>query len=278
MNRRRVANVLFTALVWVATAIVLIPLFSILYMVTANGITAINWDFFTQLPVPVGEPGGGMGNAIVGTLILVGIAAAVGVPVGILAGVYLAEYGKGPFAQVVRFVTDVLSGAPSIIVGIFIYALIVVPMGSFSALAGGVALGVLMIPTITRTTEEMLNLVPTSIREASWALGIPQWKTVLRVVLPTALGGIMTGVMLSIARAAGETAPLLFTALNNRFWHSSLTQPIASLPVQIFTYAISPFDDWHRQAWAASFVLICIVLTTSILTRLVTRGRSLGSR
>ena len=214
-----------------------------------------------------------MANAIVGTLILVGLGSVIGIPVGVLAGVYVSEYSGGIFANVVKFVTDVLSGVPSIIIGIFAYGVIVLPMGQFSAYAGGFALGILMIPTITRTTEEMLRLVPKNLREASLALGVSRWKTTVRVVLKTASAGIITGILLAIARAAGETAPLLFTAFGNRFWSDSLDQPIASLPVQIFSYAISPYEDWHRQAWAGAFVLIALVFVVNLLVRLATRSK-----
>ena len=247
-----------------------------IYFLLYNGdrdFSALNVDFFTQLPAPVGEEGGGMANAIVGTLILMGIGSGIGIPIGVLAGIYVSEYSNSLFSNVVKFVTDVLSGIPSIIVGIFAYGLIVIPMGRFSALAGGFALGILMIPTVTKYTEEMLKLVPHNLREASLALGVSRWKTTLRVVLKTASAGIMTGILLAIARAAGETAPLLFTAFGNRFWSDALDQPIASLPVQIFQYAISPYEDWHRQAWAGALVLIFLVFVVNLLVRLVTRNK-----
>jgi phosphate transport system permease protein len=242
-------------------------------LAAAQGIGAINLDFFLQMPKPVGEAGGGMANALVGTLILIGLGAVIGLPVGIMAGIYLAEYGNNKFAASVRFFTDVLSGIPSIVVGVVAYILVVIPMKSFSALAGGVALGILMIPTITRTTEEMIRLVPQSFREAGLALGIPRWKTTMRIVLPTAMKGITTGVILGIARAAGETAPLLFTALGNRFWSTSIKEPIASLTVFIYDYAKSPFEDWIQQAWAAALVLIVLIFVLNLVFRYVTRSR-----
>ncbi len=256
--------------------IAIIPLLLIFYHTISLGIAAINWDFFTQLPKPVGESGGGLANAIVGTLILVGLGCLLGLPVGIMTGIYLAEFGKNTFGNIVRFLVDVLNGLPSIVIGVVAYSLVVIPMKHFSAYAGGVALGLLMIPTITRTTEEILKTVPRSYREAALALGITQWKTTLFVVLRTALGGIVTGVMLSIARAAGETAPLLFTALNNRFWHTSLDQPIASLTVFIYNYGVSPFEDWIAQAWAGALVLIALILLLSLAMRFATRDKYSG--
>ena len=249
------------------------PLFLIFFYTLAQGIGAINIDFFLQMPKPVGESGGGMANALVGTIILIGLGSLFGLPIGIMSGIYHAEYGNKPFGKAVRFFSDVLSGIPSIVVGVVAYILVVIPMKSFSALAGGVALGILMIPTITRTTEEMIRLVPDSFREAGLALGIPRWKTIVRIVLPTALKGITTGVLLGIARAAGETAPLLFTALGNRFWSTAIKEPIASLTVFIYDYAKSPFEDWIQQAWAAALVLIVLIFLVNILFRSVTRGR-----
>ncbi len=246
-------------------AIVLLPLFSILYDLLSQGFSALNGDFFTKLPKPVGEPGGGMANAIVGTLILLGIALCVGVPVGLANGLYLSEYANSRFANVIRFITDVMNGIPSIVYGIFAYTMFVVPTKSFSALSGGAALGVMMIPIITRTTEQFIRMVPASLREAGMALGIPRWRVSIDIVLQTASGGILTGIMVALARVAGETAPLLFTAFGNRFWHGSLMEPIAALPIQIFAYAISPFDDWHRQAWAGALVLIALVFIANLL-------------
>jgi phosphate transport system permease protein len=246
-------------------------LVAVLGYVVINGARALNLDFFTHLPSPVGEPGGGMANAIIGTLIVVGIGALLSIPSGVLAGIYLAEYGDNRFADLVRFLADVLTGIPSIVVGILAYALIVVPMQKFSALAGGVALAVIMLPTVVRATEEMLRLVPGSLREASLALGAPRWKTILRIVLPTASGGLATGAMLAIARASGETAPLLFTAFGNSFWNTSLEDPMAAIPLQVFQYAISPYDSWHAQAWAGALVLVVLVLVLSATARVVAR-------
>lgn len=256
-----------------SVGVALVPLLLIFYHTISLGVSALNVDFFTQLPKPVGESGGGLANAIVGTLILVGLGSIIGLPVGILAGIYLSEFGNNKFAAAVRFMTDVLNGVPSIVTGVVAYTIVVLPMKHFSAYAGGFALGILMIPIVTRTTEEMLKTVPNSYREAALALGIPQWKTTLRIVMPAALGGIVTGVMLAIARAAGETAPLLFTALNNRFWHTSLDQPIASLTVFIYNYGVSPFEDWIAQAWAGALILILLVLLLSIAVRFATRQR-----
>ena len=246
--------------------LVLLPLFSILCDLATQGFSALNLDFFTKLPKPVGEPGGGMANAIIGTLILLGIALCVGVPIGLGTGIYLNEYANGRIAYAIRFITDVMNGIPSIVYGIFAYTVFVVPMKSFSALSGGAALGIMMIPIVTRTTEDFVRMVPNSLREAGLALGAPRWRVITDIVLPTAGGGIITGIMVALARVAGETAPLLFTAFGNRFWHSNLTEPIAALPIQIFAYAISPFDDWHRQAWAGALVLISIIFVVNILS------------
>jgi phosphate transport system permease protein len=256
---------------WAAFAVV-VPLFLIFGFLVYRGSTALNVEFFTHLPKPVGEPGGGMANAIVGTLILIGVASCFGLPLGILGGVYLAESRDRRLPWTVRFLADVLNGVPSIVIGIFAYTLLVLPFRRFSALAGGVALGVIMVPIVLRTTEELVRLVPTSFREAALALGIPEWKMLVRVVLPTARAGIVTSVMVAIARIAGETAPLLFTAFGNRFWQQGLDQPIAALPLQIFAYAIAPFEDWHRQAWAGALVLISMVFLVSLTARLATRG------
>jgi phosphate transport system permease protein len=255
-----------------ATLVALVPLFLILGYLLSKGASSVNLAFFTHTPTPVGEPGGGMANAIVGTFELVGLACLLGVPVGIGAGLYLAEKGGRPLARLVRFAADVMMGVPSIVVGIFVYAVVVHPMGGFSALAGAAALAVIMIPLVTRTTEEMVALVPHELREAALALGVPQWRTTLSVVVRTALGGIATGVILAISRVAGETAPLLFTAFGNQYMSMSLTNPIASLTVQVYTYAISPFPDWQRQAWAGALVLTGIVLALELGVRWVTRG------
>jgi phosphate transport system permease protein len=257
----------------ISALLVITPLVLIFAFLIIQGASAINIPFFTELPKPVGEVGGGMANAIVGTLILLGLAALLGLPIGILGGVYLAESTDRRLPWLVRFLADLLNGVPSIVIGIFAYTIVVKPMRHFSALAGGVALAVIMLPIVLRTAEEMIRLVPSSLREAALALGIPEWKVILRVVLPTARAGIITGVMVAVARVAGETAPLLFTAFGNRFWHQSLNQPIAALPLQIFAYAIAPYDDWHRQAWAGALVLIALVFLVSLAARLATRGR-----
>jgi len=276
--RRRLVDRLARGACVAFTLLAVVPLASVLLYIGAKGLGGLSWSFFTALPRPVGEAGGGMANALVGSLILIGLACAVGIPVGVLAGVYLAELGRDrPFARLVRFSADVMSGVPSIAVGIFVYTLIVLSMRRFSALAGGVALGILMLPTIMRTTEELLRLVPDSLREAGLALGLPKWRVILRVVLRTGAGGIATGVMLAVARAAGETAPLLFTSLSSRFLSTSLGQPIGSLPVQIYTYAVSPYEEWHRQAWAAALVLVAMILILNILARVITYSRG-GAR
>lgn len=262
-----------TALTVVATVLTLAPLFVILVFLTIKGASSLNLAFFTHLPAPVGQTGGGMANAIVGTLELVGIACLMGVPVGVGAGLYLVGR-RGPIADAVRFSADVMMGVPSIVVGLFAYAIIVRPMHSFSTLSGAFALAVIMIPLVTRTTEEMVLLVPGELREAALALGIPQWRTTLSVIVRTAIAGIATGVILAIARVAGETAPLLFTSFGNQFWSTSLTRPIASLTVQVYTYAISPFPDWQRQAWAGALVLTIIVLSLELGVRWVTGGRT----
>jgi phosphate transport system permease protein len=275
---RRVVNRLMAGLTALAAGAVILPLVAVLGFLLWQGISAVNVDFFTRLPKPVGEPGGGMANAIAGTLMLVALAACVGLPVGILGGVYLAESRDRRFPWLVRFLADVLNGVPSIVVGIFAYSLVVLPMRRFSAIAGAFALAVIMLPIVVRTSEELVRLVPSSLREAALALGIPEWKVILRVVLPTARAGIVTGVMVAIARVAGETAPLLFTAFGNRFWHQGLDQPIAALPLQIFAYAIAPYDDWHRQAWAGALVLLALVFVVSLAARLATRGGLGGVR
>jgi phosphate transport system permease protein len=256
-----------------ALLLAIVPLGLILYYVTAHGIGGLDLDFFTKLPAPVGERGGGMGNAILGTLKLIALSALFGIPPGVLTGIYLSEFGDRTFGRLVRFSVDVMSGIPSITVGLFVYALIVMRVKHFSAFAGAVALAILMLPTVTRTTEELLKLVPEALREAALGLGVPRYRATIGVVFRTALPGIATGIMLGIARVAGETAPLLFTAFNNRFWSSGINEPTASLPVQIYTYAVSPYDDWHRQAWAAAFVLVVIVLFLNLVARLVVRQK-----
>ena len=271
LRRRKIFSRIFEALCALAVLIALVPLAMILFYVIKEGFGALNVDFFTHMPKPVGESGGGMANAIVGTLILIGIAALFAVPVGCLCGIHLSEYPGTKFSSVVRFAADVLNGVPSIVVGIFAYGLVVLPVKRFSAIAGGVALGLLMIPIVVRTTEELLRLVPGGLREGALALGATRSRAVFGVIVPAALPGILTGILVALARVAGETAPLLFTAFNNRFWSTSLTQPIASLTVQVFTYAISPYDDWHRQAWAGAFLLVMMILTLSIVARLAVR-------
>ncbi|MCX7929639.1 MAG: phosphate ABC transporter permease PstA [Chlorobi bacterium] len=267
--RRRVMNAVGLGAVTLAMIAVVVPLCAVLWYTIGEGIAGINWEFFTHLPTPVGEPGGGMANAIVGSGIVVGLASLVTVPLGILAGIYITEYASARLAGAIRFFTEVMLGLPSIILGIFAYAVVVKPMGRFSAYAGACALSIVMLPIVIKTTEEILRLVPQHLREAGLALGIPQWIVIRSIVLRAASRGILTGVLLAIARAAGETAPLLFTALNNRFWHSGLDQPIATLPVQIFTYAVAPYEDWHRQAWAGALVLITLVMVLSIVLRLI---------
>ena len=260
-------------LTYVAAFLATLPLLLILLHLLRKGASSLSLAFFTHMPRPVGEPGGGMANAIVGTLVLIGIAGAIGLPIGIGAGLHLAEKRTTPLAHTVRFLADVLNGLPSIVIGIFAWEFLVRPIGHFSALAGGIALGSMMIPLVTRTTEEMLRVVPTSLREAALALGYQRWRTSISVVLRTALAGIATGALVAIARIAGETAPLLFTAFGNQFWSTALREPIAALPLQIFTYAISPYDEWHQQAWAGALVLIAIVLIISIAARFATRSR-----
>lgn len=271
--KRKITSAVMMSLSLVATLIAVIPLVFIFYYTISKGITYLNIDFFVAMPKPVGESGGGMANAIVGTLMLIGIGGAIGIPVGVMSGTYLSEFGNNKFGATVRFLTDVLSGVPSIVVGVVAYTLVVVPMKHFSAFAGGIALGILMIPTITRTTEEMIKLVPHSIREAGLALGIPKWKTTILIVLKTAWKGIATGILLGLSRAAGETAPLLFTALGNRFWSTNVMQPMASLPVYIYDYAKSPFEDWNNQAWTAALVLIIMISMLSLLFRIITRSK-----
>jgi phosphate transport system permease protein len=278
MNRlhliwRKSLNVVALTLTGVAALAVVSILFLILGYLIYNGGKSLNWDFFTKLPKPVGETGGGMANAIVGSLKLLFLAALMGIPVGLMAGVYLAEFGGKTFSFVIRYTTDLLNGVPSIVIGIFAYSLAVMPVRHFSALAGGVALGIMVIPITVRSTEQFLRSVPGALREGAMALGASKWKTIATVILPAAKGGIITGVLLALARVAGETAPLLFTAFGNRFWSPGWSQPISSLPVMIYTYAIAPYDDWHRQAWAAGLVLLALVLVANVGTRLaLSRG------
>jgi phosphate transport system permease protein len=272
-RRRRITDKVVRGACFLATLLALVPLGSVLYYVVVRGIGGISVDFFTELPKPVGESGGGMANAIVGTLELVGLACLFGIPPGVLAGIYLAEFGESKLGRAIRFSADVMSGIPSITVGLFVYALVVMTTKHFSAYAGGLALAILMLPTVTRSTEELLKLVPESLREAALGLGVPQWRVTLRVMLRTAAPGIATGIMLAVARVAGETAPLLFTAFNNRFWAESLDEPTPSLPVNIYTYAVSPYEEWHEQAWAAALVLVTLVLVLNLSARLLVRHR-----
>jgi len=270
---RRLKNHMVTVLLCVCTLTVMAPLFFVIYFLVAKGASSIDWNFFTQLPKPTGEAGGGMANAIVGSMTLLAMASIIGVPIGVLGGTYLAEYGSEGANGKLRFAADVLNGVPSIVWGMVVYLLLVVPFKTYSAYAGGVALGLMMIPLVMRTTEEVLVLVPQSYREAALALGIARWKVTVVIVAQTALKGIVTGILLAVARVAGETAPLLFTALGNSFWNRNLREPIAALPLQIFTYAISPYDDWHRQAWAGALVLITLILAINLSVRFLSRGR-----
>jgi phosphate transport system permease protein len=275
---RKALNYVMLSLTGVAALGVVSILFFILGYLIWNGGKSLNWNFFTQLPKPVGETGGGMANAIVGSLKLLMLAALIGLPVGLLAGVYLAEFGGKTFSFVVRYTTDLLNGVPSIVIGIFAYSLVVLPVKHFSALAGGVALGMMVIPVTVRSTEEFLKAVPGTLREGAMALGASKWKTIVTVVLPAAKAGILTGMLLALARVAGETAPLLFTAFGNRYWSPGFEQPTASLPVMIYTYAIAPYDDWHRQAWAAGLVLLGLVLVANLGARLLlNRGGAVRS-
>lgn len=274
--RRRVTDHVMTGVAMLTVVLVLAPLVAIFGYLMYRGIGSINWAFLTQTPKPVGEAGGGMANAIVGSIFILGIASLIGVPFGVGAGVYLAEFGRNRFGSAIRFTADVLNGVPSIVIGIVGWSILVRGHG-FSALAGGVALAIMMVPTISRTTEEMLLLVPTAMREAAYGLGIPRWRTTLSITLRTATSGVITGIMLAFARIAGETAPLLFTAFGNTFWNWKATQPTAALPLQIYVYANSPYDDWHRQAWAGSFVLIVLIVTSVAAMRYAVRRGSFGA-
>jgi len=271
---RRLINNLMLGITTLSAALAVLALAAVLGYVTINGISALSVDFFTKLPTPVGVPGGGIANAIVGSFVVIGLASLFALPIGLGAGIYLSEFGDGRFGDIVRYLADVLSGVPSIVMGIFAYALIVARQGHFSALSAGFALGVMMLPAISRTTEEMLRLVPASLREGGLALGLPRWRVMVSVVIPTAAGGVTTGIVLAIARVAGETAPLLFTAFGNPFWSLSITQPIATLPHTLFTYAISPYDDWHRKAWGAALVLAGFVFLASLLARRLGQQRA----
>jgi phosphate transport system permease protein len=271
---RKFKSALASTTAFVSAVLVITPLALVFFHLLVNGASSLNWDFFTKLPGPVGAVGGGMANAIVGSLELLALAGAIGIPVGVLGGVYLAEYGSARINSVLRFLADVLNGVPSITWGVVVYGLVVLRFKGFSAYAGGLALGLIMIPLILRTTEEVILLVPNGYREAALALGVSRWKTIVHIVMKTASKGIITGILLALARVGGETAPLLFTAFGNRFWNHSLSQPIAALPLQIFTYAISPYDDWHRQAWAGALVLVTGVFCVNILVRILTRGHT----
>jgi phosphate transport system permease protein len=269
--RRRMTSRLAVGLCAASVVVALTPLAFILFFVVSRGLQALNWDFFTRMPHPVGEAGGGMANAIAGTLMLSGLGALLAIPIGVLSGIYISEYGASRFASLVRFAADTLNGVPSIVIGVFVYGFAVLPFKQFTMIAGGIALGIMMIPIMARTTEELLRLVPGSLREGALALGATRARAVFSVVLPAALPGIITGILLALARIAGETAPLLFTSFNNRFWNIRPTQPTAALTVQIYTYAISPYEDWHRQAWAGALVLVAIVAICSLLARVATR-------
>jgi phosphate transport system permease protein len=270
---RKTKNVLVSAATFLSAVAVVAPLGLVFFHLVVNGASSVNWAFFTQLPKPVGVIGGGMVNAIVGSLELLALASVIGVPIGVLGGVYLAEYGSARANSMLRFIADVLNGVPSITWGVVVYGLVVLRFKSFSGYAGGLALGLIMVPLILRTTEEVILLVPNGYREAALALGIARWKTIVHVVMKTASKGIITGILLALARIGGETAPLLFTAFGNRFWNHDLAEPIAALPLQVFTYAISPYDDWHRQAWAGALVLVVGIFCVNVLVRILTRER-----
>ena len=271
--RRTLTNHLATVVAATLSALVVSALVAIFAFLAIKGATSLNWAFLTQTPKPVGEVGGGMANALIGSVIILLIASILGLPVGIGAGIYLAEYGQNRLGQAIRFTADVLNGVPSIVIGLVAYGLVVYQQGHFSALAGGVALAIMMVPILARTTEEMLRLVPTAVREAAFGLGIPQWRTTISITLATARAGIITGIMLAFARVAGETAPLLFTTLGNQFWSLSPNQPMAALPLQIYVYANSPYEDWHRQAWAGALLLIIMIVGTTSIVRFVFRQR-----
>jgi phosphate transport system permease protein len=270
---RKIKSALASGIAFVSAVLVITPLGLVFFHLVVNGASSVNWDFFTKLPAPVGAVGGGMVNAIVGSIELLALAGVIGIPIGVLGGVYLAEYGSARINSILRFLADVLNGVPSITWGVVVYGLVVLRFKGFSAYAGGLALGLIMIPLILRTTEEVVLLVPNGYREAALALGVSRWKTIVHIVMKTASKGIITGILLALARVGGETAPLLFTAFGNRFWNHSLSEPIAALPLQIFTYAISPYDDWHRQAWAGALVLVTGIFCVNVLVRILTRGR-----
>ena len=274
---RRGVDHAMTGLAVLTVVVVLAPLVAIFAYLVYKGVGSINWAFLTQMPKPVGESGGGMANAIVGSVLILGIASVIGVPFGVGAGIYLAEFGQNRLGSIIRFTADVLNGVPSIVIGIVAYAIVVLNQKHFSALAGGVALAIMMVPTICRTTEEMLLLVPRALREAAYGLGVPQWRTTLSITLRTATSGVITGIMLAFARVAGETAPLLFTSLGNEFWNLRVDQPTAAIPLQIYKYAISPYDEWHRQAWAAALVLIILIVSSVAAVRYVVRRGTFGA-
>ncbi len=270
-KKRLGTNFLMEGLCWLSVAIALVPLFLILFHLIHLGFSSVNWDLFTKMPKPVGEVGGGMANAIVGSIMILSLATVLGIPIGLLGGLYLSEYPATRLGTIARFMADILNGTPSIVIGIFIYSIIVIPMHGYSALAGGVALGFMMIPIVMRTTEEMLKLVPHTLREGGMALGLPYWRVLFSIVLTTGRRGIVTGILLALSRVAGETAPLLFTTLGNQFWNTKLTQPTAAMPLQIFVYAISPYEDWQRMAWAAALVLIGLIILVNLSSRLFLR-------
>jgi phosphate transport system permease protein len=274
---RRITDHIMTGVAVLTVVLVLVPLFAIFAYLVYRGVGSINWAFLTQTPKPVGEAGGGMANAIVGSGFILALASILGVPLGVGAGIYLAEFGRNRFGDVIRFTADVLNGVPSIVIGIVAYSIVVLSQKHFSALAGGVALAIMMVPTIARTTEEMLLLVPQALREAAYGLGIPRWRTTISITLRTATSGVITGIMLAFARVAGETAPLLFTAFGNQFWNLRANQPTAALPLQIFNYAISPYDEWHRQAWAGALVLIILIVSAVAAVRFAVRRGSFGA-
>lgn len=276
-RRRKMKNYVMQGLIGLAAVVAVVPLFAVFIYVLQKGAPALNWGFFTHLPAPTGEAGGGMGNAILGSLIMICMATIIGVPVGVFGGVYLAEYPTGKLPKVFRMVVDLLASLPSIVVGLFVYVIAVVPMKGFSAYGGAVALFILMIPIIIKTTEEVLKLLPQHVREAGLALGIPRWRVIVSIVLRGSISGVITGVVLAIARIAGETAPLLITAFGNRNWPQRLSQPTASLPVQIYNYAISPYEDWQQQAWGGAFVLVTLVFVINITARMILRDRKSGS-
>ena len=275
--RRRITDHVMTGAAVLTVILVLLPLFAIFAYLVYRGVGSLNWAFLTQTPKPVGEAGGGMANAIVGSVFILALASILGVPFGVGAGIFLAEFGRNRFGDVVRFTADVLNGVPSIVIGIVAYAIVVLYQKHFSALAGGVALAIMMVPTIARTTEEMLLLVPQALREAAYGLGISRWRTTLSITLRTATSGVVTGIMLAFARVAGETAPLLFTSLGNQYWNLHANQPTAALPLQIYTYGLSPYDDWHRQAWAGALVLIVLIVAAVAAVRVAVRHGTFGA-